>query len=74
MQERRSIAAEGLTLRRLSGDDITPVHWDAFYKFYINTSGACLCPQDALPGLNFHTVHPLHSPVSCDASWLMCCL
>ena len=27
-------------MRRLSGADIRPHHWDAFYDFYINTSGA----------------------------------
>lgn len=57
LQERRSIAAEGLTLRRLSGEDITPAHWDAFYKFYINTSGAR--PPSVVPGScsNEHCIH-----------------
>ena len=40
MQERRALAKEGLQIRRLSGADIRPHHWDAFYDFYINTSGA----------------------------------
>jgi predicted N-acyltransferase len=40
LQERRSVAQEGLKLQRLTGSDITSSHWDAFYNFYINTSGA----------------------------------
>jgi len=42
-QERKSVAATGLTLQRLSGDAITPGTWDAFYRFYRNTTGAVLC-------------------------------
>ena len=25
-------------MRRLTGDDITPAHWDAFYDFYLDTA------------------------------------
>jgi len=32
------VAESGLTLRTLTGEDIAPRHWDAFYRFYIATS------------------------------------
>jgi predicted N-acyltransferase len=35
-RERRD-AAEGLTIKALSGTDLTPKIWDAFYKFYLST-------------------------------------
>jgi len=31
-------AQEQVTIKRLRGDDIKPEHWDAFYKFYLDTS------------------------------------
>lgn len=37
-QERRKAAQEGLRFLRLTGDDIQQRHWDAFYKFYLNTT------------------------------------
>ena len=39
VQERKSVANAGLRVRRLTGDDIKPAHWDAFYQGYINTTG-----------------------------------
>lgn len=36
-KERREAVESGLTIRRLSGDDITTVHWDRFYEFYLST-------------------------------------
>lgn len=39
-QERKSVKNEGLILRRLTGDDLTPAIWDQFYVFYRNTTGA----------------------------------
>ena len=36
-KERKSVAKQGLTLRRLSGRDVTPAMWDTFYSFYLNT-------------------------------------
>ncbi len=38
-KERAQVAAQGLGIRTLSGDDLTPAHWDAFYTFYIDTGG-----------------------------------
>lgn len=35
--ERRK-AQEQVHIKRLRGDDIKPEHWDAFYKFYLDTS------------------------------------
>ncbi len=36
-KERRDIQAQGIAMRALSGRDIEPHHWDAFYRFYIDT-------------------------------------
>jgi predicted N-acyltransferase len=36
-RERRDANAAGLTIRALSGDELTEAHWDAFYKFYLST-------------------------------------
>jgi predicted N-acyltransferase len=36
-KEREQAQRLGLTIRTLSGDDIKPHHWDAFYRFYLDT-------------------------------------
>jgi len=36
-KERREVADAGVTLKRLTGDDITEDHWDSFYHYYLNT-------------------------------------
>lgn len=36
-KERTGAAAQGVTIRTLTGDAIEPRHWDAFYRFYVNT-------------------------------------
>ena len=36
-KERREVEDQGVRLRALAGDEITPDHWDAFYHFYIDT-------------------------------------
>ena len=36
-KERRQVADQGIRVRALSGDDIRPEHWDAFYQFYVDT-------------------------------------
>ena len=36
-RERRDSVAAGIVIERLTGDDIRPEHWDAFYRFYIDT-------------------------------------
>jgi len=36
-KERKAIAEAGIEVRALSGADITPRHWDAFYRFYQDT-------------------------------------
>ncbi len=38
VKERQAVAASGLKLVRLSGDDLKSHHWDAFYAFYKDTS------------------------------------
>ena len=37
-KERAAVAKHGLHIRALSGADITEAHWDAFYRFYRDTS------------------------------------
>lgn len=37
IRKERAAAVEGLTIRHLSGSDIRPEHWDAFWRFYQNT-------------------------------------
>lgn len=36
-RERRDAVANGITIRRLTGRDITEAHWDAFFAFYTDT-------------------------------------
>ncbi|MDJ0947323.1 MAG: GNAT family N-acetyltransferase [Alphaproteobacteria bacterium] len=37
-KERRQVAESGVRIHMLSGDDIRPVHWDAFFRHYTSTS------------------------------------
>ena len=36
-KERETARASGLNIRALTGDDIQPTHWDAFWQFYQDT-------------------------------------
>lgn len=36
-KERARVADQGIRVRPLSGDEIRPAHWDAFYRFYVDT-------------------------------------
>jgi predicted N-acyltransferase len=38
-KERREALAGGLAIRALSGGDLKPRHWDAFFAFYMDTGG-----------------------------------
>ncbi|MDQ6917045.1 MAG: GNAT family N-acetyltransferase [Pseudomonadota bacterium] len=38
-QERRKLAAAGISFRRLVGREITPAHWDFFFRCYAKTYG-----------------------------------
>jgi uncharacterized protein len=38
-KERETARAHGLTIRALTGDEIEPAHWDAFWSFYQDTGG-----------------------------------
>jgi len=38
-KERKAVSESGVELITLSGNDITDLHWDAFYSFYMDTSG-----------------------------------
>ncbi|WP_374944762.1 GNAT family N-acetyltransferase [Sphingomonas sp.] len=37
IRKERAAAVEGLTIRHLTGGDIEPRHWDAFWRFYQDT-------------------------------------
>ena len=37
-KERQAVAAAGVTVRALTGADLRPAHWDAFFDFYTSTS------------------------------------
>lgn len=37
-KERRKVVETGISIRALTGPDIEERHWDAFYRFYVNTS------------------------------------
>ncbi len=37
IRKERAAAVEGLTIRHLTGDQIEPRHWDAFWQFYQDT-------------------------------------
>ena len=36
-RERREAVAHGIEIERITGADLTEAHWDAFYRFYIDT-------------------------------------
>lgn len=37
IRKERKAAQEGLVIKRLTGDDLKPEHWDFFYKCYVDT-------------------------------------
>lgn len=39
LRKERLAAQEGLKIDRLTGADLKPEHWDAFFKFYMDTGG-----------------------------------
>jgi hypothetical protein len=39
IRKERTIAQEGLRIERLTGRDLKPSHWDAFFRFYMDTGG-----------------------------------
>ncbi len=39
VRKERQAAQEGLTIQRLSGPELRPSHWDAFFRFYMDTGG-----------------------------------
>lgn len=38
LRKERARAQAGITIKRLSGDELRPSHWDAFYNFYLDTA------------------------------------
>lgn len=55
-KERAQAQAFGGTIRRLTGDDIRPTHWDAFWAFYQDT-GARKWGQPYLTRAFFDLIH-----------------
>lgn len=39
LRKERQAAQQGLSIRRLQGEEIRPQHWDAFWQFYQDTGG-----------------------------------
>lgn len=39
LRKERAAAQAGLKIERLTGPDLKPSHWDAFFKFYMDTGG-----------------------------------
>jgi len=37
IRKERAAAQDGVTIRRLTGDDLKPEHWDVFYRCYLDT-------------------------------------
>ena len=37
IRKERKAAQDGVTIKRLTGDDLKPEHWDVFYKCYVDT-------------------------------------
>ena len=37
IRKERAAAQDGVTIRRLTGDDLKPEHWDVFYQCYLDT-------------------------------------
>jgi uncharacterized protein len=38
-KERKAVSQSGIEIKVLTGSDISEIHWDAFYAFYMDTSG-----------------------------------
>lgn len=60
LQERKKAGAEGLRFRRLKGGEVSEAQWDAFYDFYLNTTGKLWKSVSTLlqPTLNADPVRP----------------
>lgn len=56
LRKERERAAQDIKIERLSGDDLKPEHWDAFYRFYLDT-GARKWGQPYLNREFFEEIH-----------------
>ncbi len=56
LRKERARASAGIKIERLSGDDLRPEHWDAFYRFYLDT-GARKWGQPYLNREFFEEIH-----------------
>ncbi len=55
-KERAAVREAGVEMRALTGDDIKPEHWDAFWKFYLDT-GSRKWGQPYLTRKFFELIH-----------------
>ena len=55
-KERASVRGCGIEIRALTGDDLQPEHWDAFWEFYMDT-GTRKWGQPYLTRMFFNLVH-----------------
>ena len=68
-QERRSVAKQGLVLRRLSGADVSPELWDLFYDFYLDTVSSLACSAPCSSQFEFE-----RGPVAHLSVQFACCM
>ena len=60
-KERAAVREAGIELQALTGDDIQPAHWDAFWKFYLDT-GSRKWGQPYLTRKFFEMIHDTMRP------------
>lgn len=62
LRKERAAAQDGVEIRTLCGDDITPAHWDTFWEFYQDT-GARKWGQPYLTRAFFDALHDMRDQV-----------
>ncbi|MDP6954093.1 MAG: GNAT family N-acetyltransferase, partial [Alphaproteobacteria bacterium] len=67
-KERARATANGIDIRILSGGDLTPAHWDAFYAFYMDTGSR----KWGAPYLNRDFFALLHERLADRVALVMC--
>ena len=67
-RERAGVRAAGIDIEALSGDALRPAHWDAFYRFYIDTGQR----KWGAPYLNRAFFALLHERLADRVALMMC--
>ncbi|WP_298915897.1 GNAT family N-acetyltransferase [uncultured Algimonas sp.] len=67
IRKERARAQDGVTIRRLTGDDLEPHHWDAFYRCYLDTGSR----KWGRPYLNREFFARLHETMADDVLLVM---